>query len=85
MEENQKLLTSMSLDMPEHQAEMKAYPYHELIRKLLYLAITMRPDVTYTIRVLCQFVENPGMEHWLTAKCVLQYLKGTINMKLVYS
>jgi hypothetical protein len=24
------------------------------------------------------------MEHWLAAKCVLWYLKGTINMRLVY-
>ena len=85
MQENYKLLSSMSLDMPERQAEMKAYPYHELIGKLLYLAITTRPDIAYTIRVLCQFVKNPGMEHWLAAKRVLQYLKGTINMKMVYS
>ena len=85
MIENQKLSTSMSPDTPERQAEMKAYPYRELIRKLLYLAIATRPDIAYTIGVLCQFVENPGMEHWRTAKRVLQYLKGTINMKLVYS
>ena len=25
------------------------------------------------------------MKHWLTAKCVLRYLKGTVNMRLVYS
>ena len=84
MIENQKLLTSMSPDTPERQAEMKAYPYRELIRKLLYLAIATRPDIAYTIGVLCRFVENPGMEHWRAAKHVLQYLKGTINMKLVY-
>jgi len=64
---------------------MKAYPYRELIGKLLYLAIATRPDIAYTIGVLCCFVENPGMEHWLAAKRVLWYLKGTINMKMVYS
>jgi hypothetical protein len=85
MEENQKLSTSMSLDTDERQAEMKAYPYHELIGKLLYLAVATRPDIAYTIGVLCRFVENPGMQHWFTAKHVLRYLKGTVNMKLMYS
>ena len=84
MLENQKLLVSMSPDMPEQQAEMKAYPYHELIGKLLYLTIATHPDIAYTIGVLCQFIENPGMEHWHAAKCVLWYLRGTINIKLVY-
>ena len=63
---------------------MKAYPYCELIGKLLYLAIATHPDIAYTIRVLCQFIENPGMEHWHATKCILQYLRGTINIKLVY-
>jgi len=84
MQENHKLSTSMSPDTPERQAEMKAYPYRELIGKLLYLAIAMCPDIAYTIGVLCHFVENPGMEHWLAGKHVLRYLKGTINMKMVY-
>jgi hypothetical protein len=39
MDENQKLSTQMSLDDPEKQKEMKAYPYQELVGKLLYLAI----------------------------------------------
>jgi len=64
---------------------MKAYPYHELIGKLLYLTIATHLDIAYTIGVLCQFVKNPRMAHWLTAKCILQYLKGTVNTKLVYS
>jgi hypothetical protein len=85
MEENRKLSTSMSPDTPERQAEMKAHPYRELIGKLLYLAIATRPDIAYVVGVLCRFVENPGMEHWLAAKRVLRYLKGTTNTKLVYS
>ena len=85
MQENYKLSTSMSPDTPERQAEMKTYPYRELIGKLLYLAIATRPDIAYTIGVLCRFVENPGMDHWLATKRVLRYLKGTINMRMVYS
>jgi len=56
-----------------------------LVGKLLYLAIATRPDIAYIIGVLCRFVENPGMAHWDAAKRVLRYLKGTVNMQLVYS
>jgi hypothetical protein len=63
---------------------MKAYPYCELIGKLLYLAIATCLDIAYVIGVLCCFIENPGMDHWHTVKCVLCYLRGTIHMKLIY-
>jgi hypothetical protein len=71
LEENQKLSACMSPDTPEEQAEMRGCPYHKLIGKLLYLTIAMCLDIAYTVRVLYQFVKNPGKEHWLTAKCVL--------------
>ena len=75
----------MSPDTLEGQSEMKAIPYHELIGKLLYLAIATCPDIAYVVGVLCRFVENPGPPHWHTTKQVLRYLRGTTNMKLVYS
>ena len=76
---------TMSPDTPEARSEMKAYPYRELIGKLLYLAIATRPDIAYVVGVLCRFVENPGLAHWYAAKRVLRYLRGTTGMKLVYS
>jgi hypothetical protein len=85
MDENQKLSIRMSPDTPEGRAEMKTYPYRELIGKLLYLAVATRPDIAYVVGVLCRFVENPGLAHWYAAKRVLRYLKGTTHMKLIYS
>ena len=75
----------MSPSTPEGVAEMKWVPYRKLIGKLLYLAVATCPDIAYVIGVLCRFVENPGHDHWLAAKCVLRYLKGTVDMELVYS
>jgi hypothetical protein len=85
MDENMKLSTQMSPDTPQGWLAMKAYPYHELIGKLLYLAIATCPDIAYVIGILCHFIENPGMDHWHVVKCVLCYLRGTIHMKLIYS
>jgi len=85
MDEHLKLSVSMSPRMPEEKLGMRVVPYRELVSKLLYLAIATRPDITYTVGVLCQFMENPGQDHWDMAKRVLRYLKGTVDMSLVYS
>ena len=85
MDENIKLSVHMSPTDSEGKALMAKVPYRELIRKLIYLAVATRPDISYAIGVLCHFVENPGPEHWGTVKHVLCYLKGTIGLKLIYS
>jgi len=64
---------------------MKTIPYCELVGKLLYLTVTICLDIVYAVGVLCQFMENPGPTHWHTAKHVLQYLRGSTDMRLVYS
>jgi len=71
MDEHLKLLVSMSPRTPEEKLGMRAVPYRELVSKLLYLAITTRPNIAYTVGVLCRFVENPGQDHWDAAKRVL--------------
>jgi hypothetical protein len=85
MEQNLKLSKSMCPSTPEEKAEMTKVPYRELIGKLLYLAVATRPDISYAMGVLCRFVDDPGRRHWGAAKRVLQYLKGTMGLKLVYS
>lgn len=49
--------------------------YQRLFGWLLYLTIT-RPDTTYALHVLSQFVQKPQVEHWDCILCVLRYLKG---------
>ena len=85
MEERVKLSASMSPRTPEEKLGMRSVPYRELVGKLLYLAIATHPDIAYAVGVLCRFVENPGQDHWDAAKRVLRYLKGTIDMTMVYS
>lgn len=43
-----------------------------------------RPDIAYTVRVVSRFIENPGKKHWWTMKWIFHYLKGTLNIGLVY-
>jgi len=35
------------------------------------------------VNLVAQFGRNPGIAHLKTTKCILRYLKGTINLNLV--
>ncbi|KAL7296878.1 hypothetical protein TKK_0010268 [Trichogramma kaykai] len=63
----------------------KLFPYRELIGALMYLSVGTRPEITHAVSYLSQFNSCHDNTHWTAAKHVLHYLKGTSNMKLVYS
>ena len=63
---------------------MQGKDYRGLIGKLIYLAISTRPDMAFIAHTLSCFVNNTGKKHWTVAKRVLRYLKQTIDMELNY-
>lgn len=63
---------------------MRLYPYQRLIGALMYLAIFTRPDIAFVVNFFNQFNTNYSDEHWLAAKRILRYLKGTIDYGLMY-
>ena len=68
----------------EEIADMQKVPYCKAISSLNYCAIMTCPDITFSVSLLAQFMENPGRTHWEAIKCVFCYLLGTKNWKLVY-
>lgn len=51
-------------------------PYQRLIGKLIYLTIT-RPDITFTVQLLAQFMHSPTIIHMQAARRLPRYLVGT--------
>ncbi|CAA0838858.1 cysteine-rich RLK (RECEPTOR-like protein kinase) 8 [Striga hermonthica] len=74
----------LSLVANQGEPLVEAERYRRLIGRLLYLNLT-RPDLTYSVQQLSQFVTNPCMDHWKAALHVLKYLRGTSHMGLFYS
>ena len=58
-------------------------PYRRIIGRLLYLTLT-RPDISYAVQHLSQFLQHPTDSHYSAAMHVLRYLKGTPNKGLFY-
>lgn len=58
--------------------------FRRLLGRLLYLSMT-RPDATYAVQQLSQFVQAPRSLHWDAAMHVLRYLKGTPSLGIFYS
>lgn len=53
-----------------------------LIGALLHVSITTRPDITYAVNAISQFLNEPGSKHWDAGIQILRYLKGTRNYGL---
>ena len=81
---NSKLIKQMMPSSEEEIIQMKKVPYQSLIGTLMYLAVSTRPDISYTISVLSHLNINPGKAHWAAAKRALRYLRNTLNHGLKF-
>lgn len=59
-------------------------PYRELMGCLTYATITTRPDLCAATNHFSRFQSCYDDEHFKCAKRTLRYIKGTMDLKLVY-
>jgi hypothetical protein len=55
--------------------------YCHIVGSLVYLGVT-RPDISYSVHILSQFVSIPNQIHYSHLLRVLCYLRGTISHQL---
>ena len=58
--------------------------YRQLVRSLIYLTIT-RPDISYAVHVVSQFMAAPRSPHYAVVLRILRCMKGTIFDGLHFS
>ncbi|XP_058222244.1 uncharacterized mitochondrial protein AtMg00810-like [Rhododendron vialii] len=58
--------------------------YRWLIGRLIYLTIS-RPDITFAVNLLNQFMHTPWVPHFDAAIRILRYLKGSVSHGLLFS
>lgn len=59
--------------------------FRKIIGQLLYLSVHSRPDISASVSILSQRVQNPRKTDLEEAKRVVRYLKGTRNLQLLLS
>jgi hypothetical protein len=80
------------LDTSIRLSKLSGYPdesirvtYQELVGALLYLSNCTRPDLTHAIGMLARFMSAPTNEHMQSAKQVLRYLAGTLDLGIQFN
>ena len=56
--------------------------YRQLVGRLICLTLT-RPELSYSVQILSQFMQEPREEHMDAAKRVLRYLKGNPGQEIL--
>ena len=58
--------------------------YRRLVGKLNYLTVT-RPDISFAVSLVSQFLNSPFEDHWNAVIRILKYIKRSPGKRLLYS
>jgi hypothetical protein len=71
------------LDEKSNEKEA-AFPYREAVGALMFLSVCTRPDITFAVSKLSQYLETAKPKHWTAVKRVMRYLVGSKSRGIVY-
>ncbi|PLW34299.1 hypothetical protein PCASD_17274 [Puccinia coronata f. sp. avenae] len=57
-------------------------PYPQIIGSLLWISQCTRPDISFAVNKLLQYLRDPSLSHWYAAVRILNYLVTTADLKL---
>jgi histone deacetylase 1/2 len=57
--------------------------YRSIVGSLQYLTLT-RPDLSFSVNKVCQYLHAPTTIHWTAVKRILRYVKGTLKIGLTF-
>ncbi|XP_047326413.1 uncharacterized mitochondrial protein AtMg00810-like [Impatiens glandulifera] len=75
--------SSSKLDNDEDVQSVNITTYRGIIDSLLYL-ITSQPDIMFDVGIYGRFQANLKQSHYVVAKRIMKYLKGTQYVELWY-
>lgn len=59
-------------------------PYFNVVDSIIYAMVCNRLNISKAVSVASRYIANLGKVHWQTVKLILHYLKGTLNVGLVF-
>lgn len=71
----------LALDVGTPLNEADTFKYKSMVGGLQYLTLT-RPDISFPVNKVCQYLSRPTNAHWEAVKRIFRYIKGTSTMGL---
>jgi histone deacetylase 1/2 len=71
----------LSLSDGEKLGSEDSTRFRSIVGALQYLTLT-RPDISYAVNKVCQFLHAPTSVHWSAVKRILRYVRGTVKFGL---
>ncbi|KAI5337565.1 hypothetical protein L3X38_016836 [Prunus dulcis] len=78
------MASSSKLSKSDGEPLSNPQQYRSIVGALQYVTLT-RPELSFSVNKVCQFMHNPTSEHWASVKSNLRYLKKTISHGLFLS
>jgi hypothetical protein len=70
--------TKISAHVGDQLNPEDATGYCSIVSALQYLTLTF-PDISFAVNKVCQYLHSPTTVHWMTLKCILRFLKHTMD------
>jgi hypothetical protein len=77
------IATTPPLSTDHDDALSDPTPFRSLVGALQYATFT-RPDIAFAVNRVCQFMHKPSTIHFVAAKRILRYLKGTLHKGVLF-
>ena len=58
--------------------------YASAVGNLMYAMVRTRSDLSQAVLMISRYMHDPGKGHWEAVKWILRYIKGTIDVELVF-
>jgi hypothetical protein len=79
LQPSEKLLVSNGVSLGPQDVTQ----YKSIVAAPQYLTLT-KPDLSFSMNKVCQFLHAPTIVHWEAVKRILRYVKGTLRLGLKF-
>ena len=76
------MLSSLRLTIDESVSVDDPTLYRSIVGALQYATIT-RPEISFSVNRVCQYMHKPQIHHWKFVKHILRYLASTSTHDLL--
>jgi hypothetical protein len=77
------IIPGFKLTRDEGGVQVDSTLYKQMVGSLMYLTAT-RPDLMFAVSLISRYMEHPTESHFMAAKRILRYIKGTTIFGMFY-